>query len=342
MNDFVGCIHVLGKGEGYKLYNLSNGKIVIGRDVEFDEERSWEWKIQNEDYNFNPFFDDEEEMVQPTTPPPTPPSQNPQVEEASSSVGSLLTELHQTQDGLMNILVDNKSALALAKNPVFYERSKHIDTKYHFIRECVSKKEVELEYMKSQDQVADIFTKPLKIDVFHKLRMSFGLMNQIKAARAHSRIDSLDSFYSRGEWMLVDKCLGFSLVNRFNVNEVYKCLIHWGTGTVNLELWSEERPVSRQSPLRISHEYESNVHLKACSRGDADVRSEEVAVSRPARGRTLLQHIDQKLHSDPLCHGTTKMDKWELRPKLEVCKLKAMVRRVILKDVGSVCMQRKA
>uniref|UniRef100_A0A803L6D3 Uncharacterized protein n=1 Tax=Chenopodium quinoa TaxID=63459 RepID=A0A803L6D3_CHEQI len=58
-----------------------------------------------------------------------------------------------------------------------------------------------------------------------------------------------------GEWALVDKCLGVSLVNRFDINEVYKCLIHWGTGTVNLELWSEQRPVSKQSPLSISHEY---------------------------------------------------------------------------------------
>lgn len=59
-----------------------------------------------------------------------------------------------------------------------------------------------------------------------------------------------------GEWTLVDKCLGVSLVNRFDINEVYKCLIHWGTGTVNMELWSEQRPVSKQSPLCISHEYE--------------------------------------------------------------------------------------
>ncbi|XP_022773485.1 uncharacterized protein LOC111315762 isoform X1 [Durio zibethinus] len=59
-----------------------------------------------------------------------------------------------------------------------------------------------------------------------------------------------------GEWMLIDKCLGFGLINRFNVSDVYKCLIHWGTGTVNLELWSEERPVSKESPLRISHQYE--------------------------------------------------------------------------------------
>lgn len=59
-----------------------------------------------------------------------------------------------------------------------------------------------------------------------------------------------------GEWMLVDKCAGLSLVNRFDPSQVSKCMVHWGTGTVNLELWSEERPVSRDSPLRISHQYE--------------------------------------------------------------------------------------
>ncbi|URD84079.1 Glycosyl hydrolases family 31, partial [Musa troglodytarum] len=50
-----------------------------------------------------------------------------------------------------------------------------------------------------------------------------------------------------GEWMLVDRCAGVALVK--------KCLVHWGTGTVNLELWSEERPVSEDTPLTICHEY---------------------------------------------------------------------------------------
>ncbi|XAR70737.1 Alpha-glucosidase [Bertholletia excelsa] len=59
-----------------------------------------------------------------------------------------------------------------------------------------------------------------------------------------------------GEWMLADRCLGLGLTNRFKISEVYKCLIHWGSGTVNLELWSEDRPVSKESPLGISHEYE--------------------------------------------------------------------------------------
>ncbi|KAG2680510.1 hypothetical protein I3760_11G101900 [Carya illinoinensis] len=73
--------------------------------------------------------------------------------------------------------------------------------------------------------------------------------------------ESGEQFYEgnqlpNGEWVLIDKCIGLGLVNRFNVNEVFKCLVHWGTGTVNLELWSEDRPVSKQSPLSISHEYE--------------------------------------------------------------------------------------
>lgn len=56
--------------------------------------------------------------------------------------------------------------------------------------------------------------------------------------------------------MLVDKCQGLALVNRFDLDQVLKCFIYWGTGTCNLELWSEERPVSKDSPLGIFHEYE--------------------------------------------------------------------------------------
>ena len=42
------------------------------------------------------------------------------------------------------IFVNNKSALALAKNPVFHDRSKHIDTRYHFIRECIARRKFNL------------------------------------------------------------------------------------------------------------------------------------------------------------------------------------------------------
>jgi hypothetical protein len=62
----------------------------------------------------------------------------------------------------------------LAKNPV-YERSKHIDTRHHFIREHVKNKEVELISCKINDQVADIFTKPLKREIFIRLKFMLGM-----------------------------------------------------------------------------------------------------------------------------------------------------------------------
>ncbi|CAL1410462.1 unnamed protein product [Linum trigynum] len=87
----------------------------------------------------------------------------------------LLKKLNMTQEESTEIYVDHKSALALAKNPVFHDRSNHIDTRYHFLRECVEQKEVMLKYVKTEDQIADIFTKPLKQDVFVKMRMLLGV-----------------------------------------------------------------------------------------------------------------------------------------------------------------------
>ncbi|KAK2970863.1 hypothetical protein RJ640_022305 [Escallonia rubra] len=67
------------------------------------------------------------------------------------------------------------SAIALAKNPVFHDRSKHIDTRYHFIRESIAKKQVQVKFVKSEDQDADIFTKLLNREVFEKLRSRLGM-----------------------------------------------------------------------------------------------------------------------------------------------------------------------
>ena len=84
-----------------------------------------------------------------------------------------------TQEELTEVMVDNKSTMALAKNPVFHDRGKHIDTHYHYIRKCIIRKDVQFEYIKSQDQVADIFTKPLKHEDFVKLRSLLGITNQV-------------------------------------------------------------------------------------------------------------------------------------------------------------------
>ncbi|KAM1651788.1 hypothetical protein ACFX1X_004522 [Malus domestica] len=90
---------------------------------------------------------------------------------------NLLKELSMSQEEPTEIYVD-KSAIALAKNPIFHNRSKHIDTRYHYVRECITRKDVQVEYVKSQDQVIDIFTKPLKQKDFIRLKNSIGITRQ--------------------------------------------------------------------------------------------------------------------------------------------------------------------
>jgi hypothetical protein len=76
--------------------------------------------------------------------------------------------------------VDNLLFIALIKNQVFYDRSKHIDTRFYYLRDCITNKKVEVKYVKIQDQVANIFTKPLKHDVFAQKRDILGVIrNQV-------------------------------------------------------------------------------------------------------------------------------------------------------------------
>jgi hypothetical protein len=81
----------------------------------------------------------------------------------------LLEEMMGTQADTPRIMMDNMSAIALSKNPVLHGRSKHIKTKYHFIRECVNNGEVVLELVGTADQLTDILTKPLTRVRFQEL-----------------------------------------------------------------------------------------------------------------------------------------------------------------------------
>lgn len=66
--------------------------------------------------------------------------------------------------------IDNKSTINLAKNLVQHGRSKHIEARFHFLREKVNQGELELRHCSSEAQFADIFTKGLKIDKFLTLK----------------------------------------------------------------------------------------------------------------------------------------------------------------------------
>ena len=81
--------------------------------------------------------------------------------------------LGQITDGELRpvtIYVDNKSAIDLAKNPVFHGRSKHIDIRYHFIRECVERGEIVIKHVRTDMQRADVLTKAMTTVKFERMR----------------------------------------------------------------------------------------------------------------------------------------------------------------------------
>ena len=88
----------------------------------------------------------------------------------------LLVELTGKGVGAAVIRVDNKSAIQLCKNPVFHGRSKHIETRYHFVRESVENGNVAVEYVHTDDQLADLLTKPLGRIKFQGLRGKIGIV----------------------------------------------------------------------------------------------------------------------------------------------------------------------
>ncbi|WVZ54857.1 hypothetical protein U9M48_005601 [Paspalum notatum var. saurae] len=89
----------------------------------------------------------------------------------------LLAELKGGEAGTFKLNIDNQSAIELSKNPVFHDRSKHIDVKFHYIRECIEEDRVKVEPIDTKLQLADILTKALGRDQFLKLRTKLGLVN---------------------------------------------------------------------------------------------------------------------------------------------------------------------
>ena len=73
---------------------------------------------------------------------------------------------------------DNQSAGELARNPVFHSKSKHIELDVHCIRDKVLSKELEVRYIPTKEQVADILTKPLSLPKFSYFRSKLNVINK--------------------------------------------------------------------------------------------------------------------------------------------------------------------
>ena len=87
----------------------------------------------------------------------------------------ILLDLDLEQKESTEILVDNQAAIAISHNPVFHGKTKHFNIKLFFLREVQKHGDVILVYCKTEDQVADIFTKPLPACKFEFLRSRLGV-----------------------------------------------------------------------------------------------------------------------------------------------------------------------
>ena len=88
---------------------------------------------------------------------------------------NVLTDYRISQDTMV-VYCDNSSAIDISKNPVQHFKTKHIGIRYHFIRDLVERKIMCLEYIPTEHQNADIFTKPLDRSKFETLRQVIGVI----------------------------------------------------------------------------------------------------------------------------------------------------------------------
>ena len=86
-----------------------------------------------------------------------------------------MKKLSHEQKGCTTIMCDNSSTIKLSRNQVMHGMSKHIDVQFHFLRDLTKDGVVELIHCGTQEQVADLMTKPLKLEAFQKLRTMMGV-----------------------------------------------------------------------------------------------------------------------------------------------------------------------
>nr|GEX23564.1 retrovirus-related Pol polyprotein from transposon TNT 1-94 [Tanacetum cinerariifolium] len=152
--------------KGYKLYNLITKKVVVSRDVDFEEEESWDWRIEeHERYDFLPMTDEDERVVKEAMKSKkwrqAMEEEIKSIEKNNTRSGEVQGKTHGKRWKIHQI--DVNSAIDLAKNPVYHDRSKHINTRYNFIRECIARKEVQRPCCKYRHQVA-------QQAIFHKTK----------------------------------------------------------------------------------------------------------------------------------------------------------------------------
>lgn len=86
-----------------------------------------------------------------------------------------LSDLEQKQSSSTELYCDNQSAIALSKNARFHACTRHIEVAHHFIQHLTTTKQVEVEYVKTEENLADLLTKGLPRDRHNSLTCKLGL-----------------------------------------------------------------------------------------------------------------------------------------------------------------------
>ena len=72
---------------------------------------------------------------------------------------------------------DSKAVIAYITDPKYHVKTKHIDTRFNYVRDLTTQKELNMVYVSTHEMLADLFTKPIFRDVFRKHMKSLGLRN---------------------------------------------------------------------------------------------------------------------------------------------------------------------
>ncbi|GKF19928.1 hypothetical protein Tco_0068566 [Tanacetum coccineum] len=89
---------------------------------------------------------------------------------------SILWMKYDIHYNMVPIFCDNTNAIAISNNPVLHSRTKHIDIRYHFIKEHILKGDIELHFILTEYQLAGIFTKLLDKPTFTRLKEELGML----------------------------------------------------------------------------------------------------------------------------------------------------------------------
>ena len=90
-------------------------------------------------------------------------------------IQTLLREIGISSPHMAKLWCDNMGAKYLSSNPVFHARTKHIEVDFHFVRERVVKKLLEIDYIPTGDQIADGFTKALSVRQLENFKHNLNL-----------------------------------------------------------------------------------------------------------------------------------------------------------------------